>query len=146
MVNQLTRFTAAARSALSTAHREAVLEQSPTIDIRHLLIGLIQLPVSESTAAHILNGLGATVDKLRRTGQHHTRDTNQLDLSASVKKTLERAAAIVQERGEQELASAHLLASILDDDATAPLLARAGTTSEQVSTALRSLDDWTDTQ
>jgi ATP-dependent Clp protease ATP-binding subunit ClpA len=142
--NQITRFTQTARQALQTAHREAVLEQSATIDTRHLLIGLAQLPMGESTAAHVLNGLGITADKLRRMPQADAQQSTQLDLSAGVKQTLERATAITQERGEKGIASAHLLAGVLADDAIPPLLMRMGTTDERVSAALRSLDDWTD--
>ncbi len=143
-MNELTRFSVTARDALSRTHREATLEMVTTIDNRHLLIGLAQLPIAQSTAAHVLNGLGVTADKLRRTPKRDIDQNAQLDLSVEVKKVLERAASIAQKRGEKGISSAHLLAGLLADDTLPSLLNRTGTTIERISEALHSLDDWTD--
>ena len=143
-MNELTRFTATAQQALSTAHREAVVEQSPIIDMRHLLIGLAQLPISESTAAHVLNGLGITAEKLRHMHQAGSPQSAQLDLSTGVKQALEQAAVIAARRGEKGIASAHLLYGALVDDAAVSILMRMGATVERVREALDSLDYWID--
>lgn len=143
-IHQLTRFTSTARQALLTSHREAVLEKSPTIDTRHLLIGLAQLPVDESTAAHILNQVGITAEKLKSMKQDRTRDTLWLGLSEGVKRSLERAAAVAQDRQERLLASGHLLAGVLEDPSVSPILEYLSITREQVITALNSLQPWID--
>ncbi|MCC6616084.1 MAG: hypothetical protein IT320_21620 [Anaerolineae bacterium] len=145
MSNLMLRFTANARNSLSAAQREAELEQATLIEVRHLLAGLAQLPPGESTAAHVLNELGVTTDKLRALGQNGSREASaKLDLSDGVKKTLERAAAAAHKRGDKKLASAHLLAGSLEDEATAQILEQAGTSLERVRSALDSLDLWTD--
>lgn len=143
-MNELTRFSFTARDALNRALREATLDEVSTIDNRHLLIGLAQLPIAQSTAAHVLNGLGVTADKLRRKPKRDIDQNAQLDLSVEVKKVLERAASIAQKRGEKGISSAHLLAGLLADEAILPLLNSTGTTIERISEALHSLDDWTD--
>jgi ATP-dependent Clp protease ATP-binding subunit ClpA len=143
-MNKLTHFTLNTRQALSTAQREALLEQASTIDTHHLLIALIQLPIGQSTAAHILNGFNITVDKLRRTPQNNTIQSTQLDLSTAAKKVLERATTIALERRETGITSAHLLAGLLADENILLMLTGIGTTVERVSQALNSLDDWTE--
>lgn len=140
----VTRFTLNARQALSIAQREAELERSSTIDIHHLLIGLAELPIGESAAAHVLNRLGITADKLRRTPQADTNQVTQLDLSAGVRQALERAVTITRKRGEKDIASAHLLAGVLADETIPPLLTGTGAAVKRVNEALHSLDDWTD--
>jgi ATP-dependent Clp protease ATP-binding subunit ClpA len=143
-MNKLTHFTLNTRQALSTAQREALLEQSSTIDSHHLLIALTQLPVAESTAAHILNGFNITADKLRRTPGNNRIQSTQPDLSTEAKKVLERATATALERGETGITSAHLLAGLLADENIPLALAGVGTSVERVSQALHSLDDWTE--
>jgi len=145
MSNLMLRFTATARNSLSAAQREAELEKATLIDVRHLLAGLAQLPPAESTAAHILTGLGVTTDKLRALGQASSREaSSQLDLSDGVKKTLERAAAAAQKRGDKKLSTAHLLAGSLEYAPTAQILEQVGTTADALRAALESLESWTD--
>ena len=144
MTNLMLRFTATARNGLSMAQREAELEKAATIEVRHLLVGLAQLPTSDSGAAQVLNDLGVTAEKLKAMAQDGASDASKLELSEGVKKTLERAAAIAHQRGEKKLASAHLLAGSLDDDSTAQILEQAGVTKDSISTALDALESWTD--
>lgn len=141
-INQLTRFTSTARQALLTSHREAALEKSPTIDTRHLLIGLVQLPVDESTAAHILNQVGITAEKLKSSKIEPR--IHCLGLSEGVKRSLEWAAAVAQDRQERLLASGHLLAGVLEDPSVSPILEYLSITREQVINALDSLQPWID--
>jgi ATP-dependent Clp protease ATP-binding subunit ClpA len=143
-IERLIRFTSTARKGLSNAQQEATLEKSSTIDSRHLLIGLTQLAVSESTAAHVLNGLGATADRLQTGKQPVINEAAQLDLSENLRKIIERAVAAVQQRKEREIASAHLLFGALEDVAIIRILESMGTTRDKVSAALQSLDAWAD--
>src|SRR5690606_12243622 len=108
--------------------------------------GLAQQSSGEhGSAAHILNGLGVTTDKLEAMRQTGSRDPSaNLDLSDGVKQTLERAAAIAQQRGDKKLASAHLLAGSLADSSMPLILGESGTTIDAVQSALDGLDVWTD--
>ena len=142
--NLMLRFTATARNCLSLAQREAVLEKSTLIDVRHLLIGLAQLPAGDSTAGHVLSGLGVTAEKLRTTGKVETGEIAQLDLSDGLKKALEQAAASARQRGDHKLSSAHLLTGCLVDTAAVEMLSQAGVTPEAITAALDSLETWTD--
>ena len=141
--NLMLRFTATARNCLSLAQREAVLEKSTLIDVRHLLIGLAQLPADGSTVGHVLSGLGVTAEKLRTTGKVETGEIAQLDLSDGLKKALEQAAASARQRGDHKLSSAHLLTGCLVDSDAVAMLSQAGVTPEAITSALAALPTWT---
>jgi ATP-dependent Clp protease ATP-binding subunit ClpC len=140
----MSRFTSAARNGLRIAQQEAEFEQAATIDTRHLLIGLAQLPIGASTAAHVLNGLGVTPEKLNAApSESATGETPQIPVGDGVKKTLERAVRAAQQRNEIVLASAHLLVSLLEDTNAVQILETLGIAKEQVRAVLDSLPIWT---
>jgi ATP-dependent Clp protease ATP-binding subunit ClpA len=144
--NVMLRFTSTARKALNNAMREAQLERASGIDTRHLLIGLVWLSPTDSSAAHILNGLDITPEKLNAIAPDQAADgeTPPLALSDGVRRTLERAATAAQQRDDSSLGSAHLLAGILDDADAARLLESLGAPGDRVRAALDSLQIWTD--
>jgi ATP-dependent Clp protease ATP-binding subunit ClpA len=112
--------------------------------LRNLLLGIIQLPMGESIGSHILTGLGITVDKIRAImPSPETSVSSQIDLSESMKRTLEHAATIAQKRGEQRLSSAHLLAGVMEEADTLYVLERLDLTKGRVTTVLHSLQIWT---
>ncbi len=139
----LNSFSMTARKALSNALYEAELEKSPTITIHHLLIGLARLPIDTSTASHILNGFEITAEKLGGIGAVQNSSASQPNLGEDVQKTVERAAVIAKQRGDQVIASAHLLAGGLVDPKMIQILEPFGVRKERLSEALDSLYIWT---
>lgn len=139
----LTRFTSMAMKALNNARSEAGREKLTTIHIRHVLIGLAQLPVGESTASHILNGHGITAEKLRGKQLYQESQPSQWNLGEDVQHALEQAAAIARRRDDHAIASAHLLAGILKDSTVDQALEPLGVNREKLSQALESLAIWT---
>lgn len=141
---QINHFTMRVREALAMARDEAMSEENNTIKIRHLLIGLAQLPIAESTAAHVLNGFGLNVDTLRKSkeydGEVPSHDKTRFKVLENI---MESSATIAQKRKDSTLASAHLLAGALEDPATVHFLESIGIKCEELSRALNSLEIWT---
>ena len=144
MTDAMLRFTATARKGLSMAQREAEFEKWPVIEVRHLLMGFVQLPVSDSPAAHVLNELGLTLEKLRtlERGQPPKPESPQPELSQGVKKVLERAATVARQRDDHLLSSVHLLDGILQDADVGHMFETFGASLDSAQIAVKSLQNW----
>lgn len=126
------RFTESARHALFFARYECSQLGSPTIELEHLLLGIVR--VSHSVTGSVLARLDCSPETLRRDIEQRSKTQNTLPESAEVpfavstKLALNEAAAEADELGTDYIGPEHLLLGVLrqDGSAAASLLASHG--------------------
>lgn len=113
MPNKMERFTHSARQTLSYAQEEAEQFNHEEISTDHLLLGALR--AEGSLAYRILAVLGIELEPLREMVKKYNktiREDEQLDLSATVKKTLEEAVNEARTLGHHYIGTEHLLLGI----------------------------------
>lgn len=145
MPNKMERFTQMARRALSDAQQASVTANKTQITLRHLLIGLAQPSPDESVASRVLHAVGLSKALLQAAPDNapSTSDLMTLELSGGVKRVLEKSVGVAREREEGTIATAHLLAALLQMPTAPDLFTTTDVTIAQVQAALDDLDDWT---
>ena len=111
------RFSECSRLALLLAQRGAEKLEHSQIGTEHLLLGLVQ--TDTTVAAHILQSMGlgpARVEMLVKQLSYSRKlqSTSHTELTANVKKTLERAVDRARRMGDPVIGTGHLLLGLLD--------------------------------
>lgn len=119
----LERFSDGARRIVTLAEQEARQLGHPHIGTEHLLLGIVA--EGGSAAARVLMASGATLDACRAKVAEavavpaRVGDAGDLQFTDRAKRALERASRLSLRRQDEQVATQHILLSLLDVEGTA---------------------------
>ncbi|WP_049564420.1 Clp protease N-terminal domain-containing protein [Nonomuraea sp. SBT364] len=138
------KFTGRARRVLTLSQEEARMLNHDSIGGEHLLLGLIR--EDEGVGAHVLKGLGLTLEDVRRQveesrGRGQAPTPGYLPFTASANQVLQTAHQESVQRGLDHVGTEHLLLGLVRDGANAgaQALVKLGADLERVGRTVNEL-------
>lgn len=112
--NRMERFTQRAQEALKESHAVAVERNSPFINARHLLIGLLRVP--ECFAYRALSNLGVTLENATaQLAPPNEQPPEATELAPSTKRALERSVGHANALKHNYVGTEHILLGLADE-------------------------------
>src|SRR5579862_5675603 len=130
------RFTKRARRMLFNAREEAERLEEPYVSTEHILLGLVR--EDDSTAAGVLDGMGISLDRIRREVERQVTRSDGLlgkdtQLSPRAKRVIDLAYDEARQQPTNYIGSEHLLLGLIreGDGLAARILGKLGVDLER---------------
>ncbi|QTN39250.1 ATP-dependent chaperone ClpB [Cryomorphaceae bacterium] len=139
----LNQFTIKAQEAIAHAQQVATLENHPSIEVVHLLKGMMQ--ADEHVVPFLLKKLNVSVQAVEQATERiidslSTVEGGQIQLSRNAQEALTKASAYPAQFGDEYVTLEHLLLGILDTkDQVAQMLKDAGVDAKGLKAAIEDL-------
>lgn len=139
----LNQFTIKAQEAIAHAQQVATLEKHPSIEVVHLLKGMMQ--ADEHVVPFLLKKLNVSVQAVEQATERiidslSTVEGGQIQLSRNAQEALTKSSAYPAQFGDEYVTLEHLLLGILDTkDQVAQMLKDAGVDTKGLKAAIEDL-------